>query len=82
MRVVLPAPEDPTSAVRMPGWNVPLQSFSSCSILRPPTSTVRGPALSGSVDSPCAHAWSPCQTLLVTLSILQTTRQHASLLLS
>ena len=51
MRVVLPAPEEPTRAVRMPGWKAPLQSFSSCSMVTPPTSAGLGPIFSGSVVS-------------------------------
>ena len=37
MRVVFPAPDTPTRAVRMPGWKAPLTSFSSCSMSLPPS---------------------------------------------
>ncbi len=53
--VVLPAPELPTRAVKMPGRNAPLTSFSSCSIFLPPKSAARGPSFSGSVLTSCRH---------------------------
>jgi len=42
MSVVLPAPDEPTSAVSTPGRNAPLHARSSCSIGRPSTATARG----------------------------------------
>ena len=51
IRVVLPAPELPTRAVRMPGRKMPEQSLSSCSMVVPSTSAALGPCFSGSVVS-------------------------------
>lgn len=51
MSVVLPAPEEPMRAVRMPGWNAPLQPRRSCRSLTPSTVVGRGPTFSGSVVS-------------------------------
>ena len=36
MKVVLPAPLAPISAVSTPGWNAPVMPFSSSSSLGPP----------------------------------------------
>ena len=49
MRVVFPAPELPTRAVRTPGWNAPLHSQSRQSIVTPSTRAALGPTFSGSV---------------------------------
>ena len=52
MRVVLPAPEEPTSAVRMPGRKAPEQLRSSCSIVVPSQSPRRA-IDAGSSAMPC-----------------------------
>ena len=53
--VVLPEPEAPTSAVRMPGLKQPLTSLSSSSMGLPWTWTTWGPSWSGSVPLSCSN---------------------------
>ena len=55
MKVVLPAPEEPTSAVRVPGRKAPEQLRSSCSICWPLHSLMRA-SDAGSSAMPCGGA--------------------------
>ena len=61
MRVVLPAPEEPTSAVRMPGRKAPEQPRSSCSIFWPSHSPRRA-FNAGSSSMPCTSGRKAHQT--------------------
>ena len=68
MSVVLPAPEDPTRAVRMPGLKTPLQSFSRRSMVTPSIWAALGPIFSGSVVSMACMTPTLRQQCLVSCS--------------
>lgn len=73
MRVVFPAPELPTRAVRTPGWNAPLQLHRRRNIVVPFTSAACGPAFSGSVLlSACSQLSGLLPMLLCSRSCSQT----------